>query len=187
MNHLGKVFFSVCMFVSSVYGQSADIDLGNEYTDHGKERYQRSGAQKGSGRSASEEKDADSFLYSAVMYVPNRVLDILDIFRFDVGVGPAVGAVVRITPYGQAGARLLMPVSVRAGLRGRRSPIFIEHSSEMGIGPAYLGSESRKPTPLEVGLGADLFIAGAYAGVSIDSIWDALAGFVGFDPSEDDL
>lgn len=157
-----------------------NLDLGEEYQEHGKERY-------GRGKTPQYKKQDSSLVYKTLLFIPNRVLDILDIFRFDVGVGPSIGAVIRVTPHGQAGVRLLMPISVRAGLRGRRLPVFIEHSSEMGIGPAFLSSESRKPSSLEVGAGVDLLLAGAYLGVSIDSIWDALAGFAGFDPADDDL
>jgi len=155
------------------------LDLGDEYNSHSKDSAR-------SKESKSSKKDR-SFLVSALLYLPNRVLDILDIVRFDVGVGPAIGGVVRVTPYAQAGARFMMPLSVRAGLRGRKLPVFIEHTSEVGVGPLYLDSSQRKPTPLEIGAGVDLFLVGAYLGISVDSIFDAVLGFVGIDISDDDL
>jgi hypothetical protein len=181
-----SLFLSAFVFNSEVqanyvlYEENHGIDLGEEYTDFSK---------SGSSKSASKKsnKEDRSFLVSALLYIPSRVLDILDIFRFDVGVGPAVGAVVRVTPHAQAGMRLLMPVSLRAGLRGRKSPVFIEHTSEMGVGPLYLDSAQREPTPLEIGAGVDLFLVGFYLGISIDSIFDAVLGFVGIDISDDDL
>lgn len=154
----------------------SELNLGEEYVEHSKPA--------GSAKASSKNR---SLLVSGLLYIPNRVLDILDIFRVDVGVGPSVGAVARVTKYGQVGARLMMPVSARVGLRGRKVPVFIEHTSEMGVGPLYLDSAQREVTPLEVGAGVDLILFGAYVGISIDSIFDALTGFVGFDISEDDL
>lgn len=155
------------------------LDLGDEYSNHSKDSTQS--------KESKNSKKGRSFLVSALLYIPNRVLDILDIVRFDVGVGPAVGGVIRVTPYAQAGARFMMPLSVRAGLRGRKSPVFIEHTSEVGVGPLYLDSSQRKATPLEIGAGVDLFLFGVYFGISVDSIFDAVLGFVGVDISDDDL
>ncbi len=159
---------------------ASDLDLGGEYSDYNKERYQ--------GKSHPKvQKEDDNLVVKTLLFVPNRILDILDIIRVDVGVGPSAGAVVRITPYAQAGVRLMMPLSVRLGLRGRRSPVFVEHVNEMGIGPTFLSSNDREPSILEIGVGADLFLAGFYVGISLDSIGDAIVGFAGFDPAEDDL
>ncbi len=182
-----SLFLFLALLFSSVFSQvvfANDLSLGEEYSDYHKEKYSRKNSKSSNGSDKGSDR---SLVVSTLLYIPNRVLDFIDIFRFDVGVGPAIGAVVRFTPNGQAGLRFLMPVSARVGLRGRKSPVFIEHSNEMGIGPFFLGSDDRKPTPVEVGLGADLFLAGAYVGVSIDSIFDFIGGFVGFDISEDDL
>ena len=161
------------------YAQS-DLDLGSEYSDYNKEKYKRDSHGKIIGKNSNSRSPNHDTAVSVLLFIPNRILDILDILRFDIGVGPSVGGVVRITPYGQAGVRFLMPVSIRAGLRGRRLPVFLEHANEMGIGPAFLSSEAREPSILEVGAGVDLFVAGVYAGISFDSIWDALAGFIGW-------
>ncbi len=121
-----------------------------------------------------------------LLYVPNRLLDLIDVFRVDVGVGPSVGAVVRVTEYGQVGYRQMMPASVRVGDLGRRFPAMIERSSEFGVGPAYVESSDRAVCPGEVGLGGDLLIAGAYAGVCLDEVVDFLAGIVLIDLKDDD-
>ncbi|NLF25410.1 MAG: hypothetical protein GX589_07100, partial [Deltaproteobacteria bacterium] len=47
-----------------------------------------------------------------VLWIPNRIMDFLDIFRFDIGVGPSHGAVVRLSRYAQAGYREMSPASV---------------------------------------------------------------------------
>jgi len=95
--------------------------------------------------------------------------------------------VARVTKYGQVGYRSVSPVSIRAGLRGRKLPVFVEHSSEIGIGPAFLHSNEREITPLEVGVGADLFLVGAYLGFSVDELADFFGGLLFVDFKDDDL
>lgn len=134
----------------------------------------------------AQEKEEPSTLSKVLLWVPNRVVDFIDIFRADIGVGPALGAVVRVTDYGKIGARVVTPVSLRVGLFGKDWPFLIEHSNELGIGPLYLESGERKVTPLEVGAGFDFFLFGAYAGISIDEAADFLSGIIGEDISDDD-
>ena len=141
--------------------QSGEIELGEEYSDFRKSRGHSSGQAK------THEESAGIF-YDILMYIPNRFLDLIDIPRFDVGFGPSVGAVARVTKYGQVGYRSFHPASVRIGLRGRKSPVFLEKSSEYGIGPYYHDSSARSVQAGEVGVGADLLIAGIYAGISFD-------------------
>ena len=152
---------------------SGAIELGDEYTEFSKTRGHR--------------KTEHSLGRSILLYIPNRVLDFIDIFRVDVGVGGATGAVVRVTKWGQAGMRVFTPASLRLGLRGRNSPIFLEHTSEFGVGPLYVASNERQTTPAEVGFGVDLFVVGGYAGVSLDGVADFVLGFFGLDLSDDDL
>ena len=121
------------------------------------------------------------------MYLPNRLIDFVDIFRVDVGAGPATGVVVRLTKWGQVGYRTMAPASLRVGIRGREIPVFVERSSEFGVGPAFLQSHDREVTTLEFGAGADLFLAGAYVGVSVDEFFDFLGGWVGIDFKNDDF
>lgn len=136
--------------------------------------------------SVAQEKEEQSDLSKVLLWVPNRVVDFIEIFRADVGVGPALGAVLRVTDYGKIGARVVTPVSLRVGLFGRNWPFLIEHSNELGVGPLYLESGEREVTPLEVGAGFDFFLFGAYAGVSFDEAADFLSGIVGEDISDDD-
>jgi len=126
------------------------------------------------------------FWMDILLWVPNRVLDFVDIFRVDVGVGPAVGGVVRLTEYGSFGARIIAPASVRFGLFGRQSPLVIENSSEFGIGPAFVSSKKRNTCKGEIGLGLDLLIFGANAGICIDELADFVAGIFFFDIMNDD-
>ncbi|OVE80097.1 hypothetical protein BVY02_01370 [bacterium J17] len=150
-----------------------DIVLGEEYDRH----------RVDSVAAVREERD---FWESALYYLPNRIIDFVDIFRVDVGVGPSFGAVLRVTEYGQIGYREMVPLSVRIGLRGREVPFFVEHTTEFGIGPTFLQSHEREVTPLEVGVGGDAFIGGAYLGVSIDEAFDFVLGILGIDFKNDD-
>lgn len=132
------------------------------------------------------QEEEPSTLSKVLLWVPNRVVDFIEVFRVDVGVGPALGAVVRVTDYGKVGARVVTPISLRVGLFGRNWPFLIEHSNELGVGPLYLESGEREVTPLEVGAGFDFFLFGAYAGVSFDEAADFFSGIVGEDISDDD-
>lgn len=124
---------------------------------------------------------------TAALWIPNRVLDFIDIFRVDLGVGPAVGGVVRLTKYGQAGIRTIAPASLRVGAFGRDWPAMIEHSNEFGIGPAYVKSKDREVCDAEFGLGLDIFLVGGYAGVCLDEFADFVGGVFTADPKKDDL
>ncbi len=132
------------------------------------------------------EQKSEPLWAKILLWVPNRVLDFIDIFRVDVGVGPTYGAVARVTKYGQVGFRSVAPLSVRVGDFGRTSPVLLEHSSEMGIGPAYLESKDRKVCNSEIGIGADLLI-GAYAGICFEEVLDFAAGLFFLDVKNDDL
>lgn len=131
--------------------------------------------------------EASPFWSQLLMWFPNRVLDLIDIFRVDVGVGPSFGAVVRVTKYGQVGFREVMPASLRVGDFGRQMPVLLETSNEFGIGPAYVDSADRKVCDGEIGLGADALVAGAYAGVCVDEFADFVAGIFFIDLKDDDI
>lgn len=126
-------------------------------------------------------------IHKIIFYLPNRALDFWDIFRLDVGVGSSGGAVLRATRDGQLGYRYVRPSSYRLGARGRRFPFFIERSTEHGFGEDFQQSPNRHVTPYELGLGLDVIIVGAYAGVSFDEFWDFVTGWVLFDNKKDDL
>lgn len=153
------------------------IELGEEYRDF-----------KKTGRGGIPQESNDGVTVRKVLlYLPNRLLDLIDIFKVDVGVGPSFGAVVRVTKYVQAGARAVSPISVRVGLRGRKLPAFIETSSEIGISPAFRQSHDREVGAGELGAGIDFIALGLYAGVDVLAIGDFFGGIFGFDPSEDDV
>ena len=135
-----------------------------------------------------EKQDAQPpVLEQVLLYLPNRVLDFMDIFRVDVGVGPAAGGVIRVTKWAQAGIRTVAPASLRIGDFGRTWPVKVEHSSEIGISPAFVQSSDRKVCPGEVGVGLDLFIVGGYFGICFDELYDFVGGIFLYDPKGDDI
>ncbi len=133
-----------------------------------------------------EPKEGHSVLHKVVMWLPNRILDIIDIIKFDVGVGPAFGVTARATKYGNVALRAV-PVSARVGLMGRRLPVAVEAGSETGVGPLIAETMGRDICAGEIGAGADLLIAGAYGGVCADELADFVAGLFFFDLKDDDL
>jgi hypothetical protein len=124
---------------------------------------------------------------AALLWVPNRLLDAVDIFRVDAGVGPAYGGVVRVTKYAQFGYRSIRPFSLRAGDFGRTWPVKLESSNEFGAGPAFIQSKDRNICSGELGLGLDLLIVGAYGGVCVEEIVDFAAGLFFLDIMDDDI
>lgn len=134
-----------------------------------------------------QENEGTPWWGHALMWIPNRVLDLIDVFRVDVGVGPAAGGVVRMTEYVQAGYRQMLPASLRVGDFGRKMPVVVEASNELGVSPLFKQSKDRTICPGEVGVGADLLIVGAYGGVCLDEAIDFMAGIFFIDLKDDDL
>lgn len=122
-----------------------------------------------------------------LLYIPNRVLDLIDVFRVDVGVGASVGAVVRVTEYAQFGYRQMAPVSLRVGDFGRQFPVLVESSNEFGLSPAFKQSADREVCKAELGLGGDLLIVGAYGGICLDELADFIGGIFLIDFKGDDM
>ncbi len=134
-----------------------------------------------------QENEGTPWWSHVLLWIPNRVLDLIDVFRVDAGVGPAFGGVVRVTKYAQAGYRQMLPVSLRVGDFGRQMPIVVEASNEIGVSPLFIESKDRNTCPGEFGLGADLFVVGAYGGVCVDEAVDFLAGIFFIDLKDDDM
>ena len=162
---------------------SFHFELGEEYS-----KYNRTSPNSPPtpSRRGSANKEG-SFWRKALLYIPNRVLDFIDVFKLDLGAGVGYGGVVRPTKYLQAGYREMNPGMLRIGLMGRRAPLMIEERTEEGFGSDYGRKSDRRVSPGEFGLGLDVGIVGAYGGVSLDSAADFILGFVGVDFEDDDL
>jgi hypothetical protein len=155
------------------------IELGKEYSTYSK-------PSRGSA-SSTRPNESTSTTEKIIYYLPNRILDLLDIFRADVGVGFSFGGVMRATSFAQCGYRTFSPGSLRVGLRGRELPIFFESDAELGCGPVFSQSSDRVVTPAEFGVGVDLFIPGIYLGISFDEFADFVLGIFGVDFKDDDF
>lgn len=138
--------------------------------------------------------EAPGVLHKIVMYIPNRILDVFDIVRLRVRVGPGFAADARATKV--ASAFVGSYVSVYAGLPGPRNrplpklPVGFESQNGVqasvvdatvtgGIGPDY--------GPAEIGVGVHALIVGFDVGVEPLEIVDLLAGFFCIDLTKDDL
>ncbi len=133
-----------------------------------------------------QETTRPTVLTQVLLWVPNRIADLVDIIRVDVGAGPSVGAVVRLSENFQFGYRVMHPMSVRVGAFGRNYPWLIETSDEMGVTPRFQESLQRKVCGSEIGVGADLLIVGGYGGICLQEIADFFAGVFFMDLNDDD-
>jgi hypothetical protein len=137
--------------------------------------------------------EGHSFAHKALMYLPNRVLDIFDIFRVRVRVGPGIGVGVRVTD--AISLKASSYTSIYAGLPGPRrkpsikSPIGIEIYN--GLGLSYLTIETENYGPhysgTEIGLDLQAALLGIAVAVDPLEILDFVTGIVGIEVVEDDL
>jgi len=137
---------------------------------------------------AREEEGGHGILWPVLMYIPNRVIDIFDMARFGVDVGPGIGLDGQATDALQA--RAIAQTSVGAGLQSlRHSPIQTGVQSAISVGPVggdgQVGGWYRSPT--DIRLGAHAAIVGAHAAVDPVEIADLVLGFVFIDIRDDDL
>ena len=143
---------------------------------------------------AVEAEKRPGIFHKIVMYIPNRILDVLDIVRCRVRVGPGVAVDVRATEAVNVFAGSY--VSFYAGLPGPRCrkmpklPIGIESktgaevsvvdvSTGFGADPDY--------SPTEIGAGIHLLLVGVDVGIDPWEIVDFVGGIFFLDPRNDDL
>lgn len=135
-----------------------------------------------------------SFWHKVVMYIPNRGLDLIDIFRLRLRLGPGLAVGVRATKPAQVylGTYLAAYVGL-PGPRMRRTPrlpfgmeshngldiSLLEASASGGMSPDY--------SPTEFGAGLQLAVIGVDTGVDPVEIGDFFAGLIGEDIRNDDL
>jgi len=145
---------------------------------------------KGSGAEPVERPSLGTRL---LWYAPNRVMDLLDIFRLRLRVGPGLAANVRMTDYGafyvgrydaifaglpgpRGSHRLRLPV----GMESLRGVVMagVDATDDTRHGPEY--------GPAEINVGVQMLFVGAEAGVEVSEIGDFFAGLFLFDPRGDD-
>lgn len=142
-----------------------------------------------------EEGEAShGLLHTVLWYVPDRLLDVLDIFRLRVRLGPGVAAGVRATKVAQAYVGSY--ASLYAGLPGPRlrripkSPVGVESYNGIAISvveAATGGGVAPDYSSTELGFDLQLGIIGLAFGVDPVEILDLGAGLLTFDPREDDI
>ena len=118
-------------------------------------------------------------------YVPNRVLDFIDIWRLNIGLGCGFGVNVRVTELAEIGYGQYS--TTRFGMKGRVLPVYEENINESGI--AILGYQSGclQRDPTEIGADLHLGIIGAQAAASLAEAADFITGFILIDLQGDDL
>lgn len=143
---------------------------------------------------AKKEPEPKSIAHRLILWIPNRVFDVLDLVRFRVRVGPGVSVDARVTE--AADVSLGAHATLYVGLHGPRNdpqipwPIGLETfaGAEVSVvGPST--EESRfgpQYGPLETGAGFQAGIIGIDIGVEPYDAFDLLAGIFLFDPKGDD-
>jgi len=143
--------------------------------------------------SFTPEKKKHNIGHKMLFYIPNRVLDLVDIFRLRAKVGPGISGTLQLTSVASfyAGTHN----TVYAGLPGPRSaqkkPRPWGREKQKGI--ILFGVDATddslfapEHSPSEIGLGLHILIVGVDAGIDPVEIGDFLAGIIGRDPKGDD-
>ena len=151
----------------------------------------RDGREVGDARTPHE---STSVTHKILLYIPNRIFDLLDIVRARVRVGPGIGVGVRVTKplqlfvgtytsvfAGLPGPRQDAEIPIPVGLESHNGAdiSLLEMSVDGGIGPDY--------SPAEIGVSAQVLIVGADIGFDPLEIVDFAAGLVFLDLVGDDL
>lgn len=131
--------------------------------------------------------------HQILWYIPNRVIDMVDIFRFRVRVGPGLSGNLRVTNLaniyggryhtafiGLPGPRMGPELRYPAGLEQERGLLFmgVDATDDLLYEPGY--------SPTECVVGAQLLCTGVEFGVDPVELGDFFCGFVLVDPRRDD-
>jgi hypothetical protein len=142
----------------------------------------------------SSEKQTHSPIHKIAMFIPNVILDLCDVVRLRVRVGPGIAADVRATEL--ASAFVGSYGSVYAGLPGPRNkrrpklPIGLESRSGIQVSVADATAEGiigPDYGPTEIGVGVHLLIVGLDVGLEPFELLDFVTGLVFIDLRDDDL
>ncbi len=135
------------------------------------------------------------FGHKLLYYIPNRIFDVFDVVRARVRLGPGMAVGFRVTKL--TDVFLGSYASAYLGLPGPRQvpripwPGGIESRSGMAASVADATVTSYDSDPrysvTEIGVGAQLLLAGAEVGVDPAEVLDLALGFLMIDFREDDL
>lgn len=152
----------------------------------------RLGASTGAATFDDEADEGDGAGHVVLLYIPNRIFDLLDIVRARLRLGPGLAFDARATEfadffiggYGSVWAGLPGPREARTinwpfGLESRAGAevSVLDATAEGGVNYGFL----------EVGLGGQLVIIGVDLGVDVWEALDFVTGLVTIDPAHDDL
>ncbi len=138
---------------------------------------------------AEEAKEEPSTLGVALLYIPNRIFDALDMARAGVNIGPGLGIDARATKWCKA--TFINDMSIGVGYQTlRHLPVCLRSQSNIGVGPISTPSTSllnwyKGDYDLRVEL--HVLIVGAHAAVDFGEIVDFIGGIFTWDPMEDDF
>jgi hypothetical protein len=131
--------------------------------------------------------------HTVVWYVPNRVLDLVDVFRFRLRAGPGLSANVRVTDYanvfigryhsaflGLPGPRMGPEIRSPIGWEQERGILLmgVDATDDLAHEPGY--------SPTEFNLGFQALIIGGEVGFDPVELADFLLGFFLYDVRKDD-
>jgi hypothetical protein len=151
-------------------------------------------AEEGKPAETVKTEEPKSVLHKVAMYIPNRILDVLDIARLRLRVGPGVAVEARATKV--VSAFVGSYASVYAGLPGPRNrptpklPIGVESLSgiQASLADATVSGEVGPDYgPTEVGVGVQALIVGFDVGIEPLEIVDLVTGLFFIDIRGDDL
>lgn len=145
--------------------------------------------------SAAEPQQSEhSAAAGILLYLPNRLFDLLDIFRLRARVGPGIGISIRATEFVDIYAGTY--IAFFAGLPGPRQvatpPIPVGMESLSGFELSVLdltvdGGLSPNYSDSELGLGLQLAVIGVDVGIDPVEIADFFTGLICIDIRQDDL
>jgi len=147
------------------------------------------------GEDEGAEEEGHSFGTALLLYLPNRLFDLLDVVRARVRVGPGLAVDARVTELADVYAGAY--TSAFVGIPGpRREPKInwpVGGESRAGVEISEIVTDKPKDDneprydPLEIGFGAQILIIGFAVGLAPIEIVDFITGLVGIDIVGDDL
>ncbi len=147
------------------------------------------------GSDSEEENNGPGIMHRIVTYVPNRILDVFDLVRLRVRVGPGVAFGIRATE--AADFFIGTYFTVYAGLPGPRNgripklPLGVETKSGVEVGLADVTTEGLLFGPdysnTEFGFGFQALLLGLDFGVDPFELLDFAAGLLFLDLKDDDF
>jgi hypothetical protein len=138
-----------------------------------------------------EEDTRHGFVHTVLLYIPNRIFDILDIVRLRLRLGPGLAIDMRATEFADvfAGAYTSFFIGI-PGPRGKPEinwPFGIESRAGAEVSVADGSAGGPYYGWLEFGMGFQFLLIGVDVGVDPWEVVDFACGILTFDPVHDDL